>query len=177
MENKSFRITGFYTRRNKRILPANIVEAQVTLVVASFKLIPNDYIYYTTALAASWAFLANVCFSMLSWGYFGQRTDEFPLLHSWSLSVEELFYFVFPILLLYLFRYFRRHVVAALCVLGIAFIWLSEINAGHVKSYFLLSSRAHELIIGALTFYLARRFPPASKLFASMLAVLGMGLM
>jgi len=177
MENKSFRFTEFYTRRIKRILPAYIVVALVTLVVASFLLIPNDYIFYTTSLAASWAFLANVFFSMLSWGYFGQRTEEFPLLHTWSLSVEEQFYFVFPILLLFLFRYFRRHVVAALCVLGIAFIWLSEINAGHVKSYFLLSSRAHELIIGALTFYLARRFPPASKLFASMLAVLGMGLM
>src|SRR3569832_2416130 len=174
MENKSFRITGFYKSRIKRILPAYIVVAQVTLVVASFLLIPNDYIFYTTSLAASWAFLANVFFSMLSWGYFGQRTEEFPLLHTWSLSVEEQFYFVFPILLLFLFRYFRRHVVAALCVLGIAFIWLSEINAGHVKSYFLLSSRAHELIIDTQTKNQAHQNPPATKQNTSKQAVLGM---
>src|SRR3569623_1499310 len=177
MESGSFRFAEFYTRRIKRILPAYIVVALATLFVSSFLLIPNDYIFYTTSLAASWAFLANVFFSMLSWGYFGQRTEEFPLLHTWSLSVEEQFYFLFPLLLLILFRYFRRHVVAALCVLGIAFLWLSELKTGHIQSYFLLSSRAHELILGALTFYLSRRFPPASKALASLLAVLGMTLM
>lgn len=177
MERGSFSFAEFYARRIKRILPAYIVVALATLAVSSFLLIPNDYIFYTTSLAASWAFLANVFFSMLSWGYFGQRTEEFPLLHIWSLSVEEQFYFVFPLLLLFLFRYFRRHVAAALCVLGIAFLWLSELKAGHVQSYFLITSRAHELIVGALTFYLARRFPPASKALAGLLALLGMALM
>src|SRR3569833_2222272 len=114
MENKSFRFTEFYTRRIKRILPAYIVVALVTLVVASFLLIPNDYIFYTTSLAASWAFLSNVFFSMLSWGYFGQRTEEFPLLHTWSLSVEEQFYFLFPLLLLFGWRFRRAWLVVAL---------------------------------------------------------------
>lgn len=174
MENKSFRFTEFYTRRIKRILPAYILVSLVTLAAASFLLIPNDYIFYTTSLAASWAFLSNVFFSMLSWGYFGQRTEEFPLLHTWSLSVEEQFYFIFPILLLFLFRYFRKYIVAILCALGIAFIWLSELKTGQAKSYFLLSSRAHELIIGTLTFYLVRRFPLASSMLASILAGIGM---
>ncbi|MDB5839408.1 MAG: acyltransferase, partial [Herminiimonas sp.] len=87
LEQGSFRFLDFYTRRIKRILPAYIVVALATLVISTFLLIPNDYIFYTTSLAASWGFAANVFFSMLSWGYFGQRTEEFPLLHTWSLSV------------------------------------------------------------------------------------------
>jgi peptidoglycan/LPS O-acetylase OafA/YrhL len=177
MESGTFSFAGFYLRRIKRILPAYIVVALATLVISSFLLIPNDYIFYTTSLAASWGFAANVFFSMLSWGYFGQRTEEFPLLHTWSLSVEEQFYFAFPILLLFLFRYFRKHVVAALCVLAVVFLAISQLKTGQVKSYFLLTSRAHELLIGALTFYLARRHPPASRAMASVLAIAGMALM
>jgi peptidoglycan/LPS O-acetylase OafA/YrhL len=85
MEADRFSFAEFYTRRIKRILPAYIAVAAATLAISSWLLIPNDYIFYTTSLAASWAFAANVFFSMLSWGYFGQRTEEFPLLHTWSL--------------------------------------------------------------------------------------------
>jgi peptidoglycan/LPS O-acetylase OafA/YrhL len=91
MDRGDFSFAEFYTRRIKRIFPAYIVVALVTLAISSYLLIPNDYIFYTTSLAASWAFMSNVFFSMLSWGYFGQRTEEFPLLHTWSLSVEEQF--------------------------------------------------------------------------------------
>src|SRR3954470_12940694 len=130
MENGSFTFRGFYTRRIKRIFPAYIVVALTTLIVSSLLLIPNEYIFYTTSLAASWAFVSNVFFSMLSWGYFGQRTEEFPLLHTWSLSVEEQFYFVFPILLLLLYRYLRGRIVPALLVLGLAFLAMSEWRTG-----------------------------------------------
>jgi peptidoglycan/LPS O-acetylase OafA/YrhL len=177
IEDGNFSFAGFYARRIKRILPAYIVVALATLVIASFLLIPNDYIFYTTSLAASWAFASNVFFSMLSWGYFGQRTEEFPLLHTWSLSVEEQFYFAFPILLIFLFRYFRKHLIPALFALALVFLAISQSTVGEVKSYFLLSSRAHELLIGALTFFLSQKFPIASRTAASLLATLGMGAM
>jgi peptidoglycan/LPS O-acetylase OafA/YrhL len=171
MENGNFSFAGFYTRRIKRIFPAYIVVAATTLVISSFLLIPNDYIFYTTSLAASWAFVSNVFFSMLSWGYFGQRTEEFPLLHTWSLAVEEQFYFIFPILLLFLYRYMRTRIVLALVVLFIVFLAYSEWHAGQIKSYFLLTSRAHELIIGALVYFVSQRLPAGSR-FASNLMVL-----
>ncbi len=177
IENGSFSFADFYTRRIKRIFPAYIVVALATLAVSSWLLIPNDYIFYTTSLAASWAFASNIFFSMLSWGYFGQRTEEFPLLHTWSLSVEEQFYFVFPILLIVLFRYGRKHIVSVLLLLGIWFVTLSELKTGEVKSYFLLTSRAHELIIGALTFFISQRYPLRSRVVSDALATLGMALM
>jgi peptidoglycan/LPS O-acetylase OafA/YrhL len=177
IESGNFSFAHFYTRRIKRIFPAYIVVALATLIVSSYLLIPNDYIFYTTSLAASWGFAANIFFSMLSWGYFGTRTQEFPLLHTWSLSVEEQFYFIFPILLIFLFRYFRRHVVAALTFLGIIFVIISELKTGEVKSYFLLTSRAHELIIGALAFFAVQRCPIKPGWVSNLLAALGMALM
>ncbi|WP_136420203.1 acyltransferase family protein [Herbaspirillum sp. ST 5-3] len=177
IESGNFSFTEFYTRRIKRIFPAYIVVALATLAVSTYLLIPNDYIFYTTSLAASWAFLSNVFFSMLSWGYFGQRTEEFPLLHTWSLSVEEQFYFVFPILLIFLFRYSRRHIVSALLLLGLLFVAISQLKTGEIKSYFLLTSRAHELIIGALAFFLAQRVPVRQGVVPNVLATVGMALM
>jgi peptidoglycan/LPS O-acetylase OafA/YrhL len=177
IQNGSFSFADFYTRRIKRIFPAYIVVALATLVFASYLLIPNDYIFYTTSLAASWGFASNIFFSMLSWGYFGQRTEEFPLLHTWSLSVEEQFYFIFPILLIFLFRYFRKHLVVSLIFLGIIFTTISELKTGEIKSYFLLTSRAHELIIGALTFFAVQKFPIKSRHVSDVLAVSGMTLM
>jgi peptidoglycan/LPS O-acetylase OafA/YrhL len=176
LENGSFTFADFYTRRIKRIFPAYIVVAASTLAVSSYLLIPNDYIFYTTSLAASWAFASNIFFSMLSWGYFGQRTEEFPLLHTWSLSVEEQFYFVFPVLLLFLFRYLRKQIVFALVFLGIIFLAISEMKTGQMKSYFLLSSRAHELIIGALAFFARQKYPLKSKPASNLLTILGIGL-
>ncbi|HYC43180.1 MAG TPA: acyltransferase family protein [Noviherbaspirillum sp.] len=176
LENGTFRFADFYSRRIKRIFPAYIAVSLVTLAVSSWLLIPNDYIFYTTSLAASWAFVSNIFFSMLSWGYFGQRTEEFPLLHTWSLSVEEQFYFLFPLLLIGLFRYCRKYIVACLTILGIALAIVSEMKTGEIKSYFLLTSRAHELIIGALTFLVLRRYPPRPGLYPAVLAVAGMAM-
>lgn len=176
LERGTFSFTEFYTRRIKRIFPAYIAVALTTLALSSYLLIPNDYIFYTTSLAASWAFVSNVFFSMLSWGYFGQRTEEFPLLHTWSLSVEEQFYFIFPVLMIVLFRYFRKHMVSALLLIGALFAAISQLHTGQIKSYFLLTSRAHELIFGALTFFLACRFPIQPGRIAGLLAFLGMSL-
>jgi peptidoglycan/LPS O-acetylase OafA/YrhL len=173
MELGKFTFSGFYTRRIKRIFPAYIVVAATTLIISSFLLIPNDYIFYTTSLAASWAFASNIFFSMLSWGYFGQRTEEFPLLHTWSLSVEEQFYFVFPLLLLFLYRHLRTRIVLSLVVLGLLFLAISEWRTGQLKSYFLLTSRAHELIIGALVYFLSQRLPIGSRSVSNIMALTG----
>jgi peptidoglycan/LPS O-acetylase OafA/YrhL len=175
--NKTFSITGFYTRRIKRLFPAYIVVTLATLAVSSWLLIPNDYIFYTTSLAASWVFLSNVFFSMLSWGYFGTRAEEFPLLHTWSLSVEEQFYFIFPLLLVVLYRYARKSLLPVLVVLGLGMLALSEARTEEVKSYFLLTTRAHELLIGAITALLAERTQAPGRPYATLLACAGLALM
>ncbi len=173
LENDRFSFADFYARRIKRLLPAYIVVALFTLVLSTYLLIPNDYIFYTSSLSASWGFASNIFFSMLSWGYFGQRTEEFPLLHTWSLSVEEQFYFIFPILLIFLYRHFRKKIVPILLAAGIVFIGISEFKTGKVGTYFLLPYRAHELILGALTFFSLRAGPADSRQMSTILAGIG----
>ncbi|MGZ3158660.1 MAG: acyltransferase family protein [Burkholderiaceae bacterium] len=176
IERGTFSFSEFYKRRIKRILPAYIVVSLFTLIVSSYLLIPNDYIFYTTSLAASWGFASNIFFSMLSWGYFGQRTEEFPLLHTWSLSVEEQFYFLFPILLIFLYRYFRKQMVPILLVSGLVFVGISEMKMREVGAYFLLPYRAHELIIGVLTFFAVRNRPLLPLILNNVLAFIGLSL-
>jgi peptidoglycan/LPS O-acetylase OafA/YrhL len=177
IEDGTFSFADFYARRIKRIFPAYIVVAVATFVVASYLLIPDDYLFYTTSLAASFAFVSNVFFSMLSWGYFGDRTAEFPLLHTWSLSVEEQFYFIFPLVLIGLYRYCRRYVFPALILIALVFLLISEYKVAELKSYFLITTRAHELLIGALTFFLSRRFPAQPGLGSEALGTVGLAFM
>lgn len=176
LEEGTFSFADFYTRRIKRLLPAYIVVALFTLAVSTYLLIPNDFIFYTSSLSASWGFASNIFFSMLSWGYFGQRTEEFPLLHTWSLSVEEQFYFVFPILLIFLYRNFRKHIASILFVAGLIFLAISEMKTGKVGTYFLLPYRAHELILGVLSFFSVRAVPLQSERISNILAFIGMAL-
>jgi len=174
LEDGSFRFTEFYARRIKRIFPAYVAVSLATLAVSSWLLIPNDFLFYTTSLAASWAFVSNVFFSMMSWGYFGQRMEEFPLLHTWSLSVEEQFYFLYPLALITLYRACRRRLALALALAGGGLAILSEMKTGELSGYFLITSRAHELIAGALTFLALRRFPPSPGRFCATLSLLGL---
>ncbi len=176
VELGDFSFGNFYTRRIKRLLPAYLLVSVCTLAFASWLLIPYDYLYYTTSLAASWGFAANIFFSLLSWGYFGQRTEEFPLLHTWSLSVEEQFYFIFPLLLIVLYRYARRWLLPLLMLMAVLIVAWSELQTGKVASYFLLSSRGHELLIGALTFYASRHVRSMPAWLANLLAVLGLAM-
>jgi peptidoglycan/LPS O-acetylase OafA/YrhL len=176
LEERTFTLLVFYTRRMRRLLPSYILVSFCTLVSSAYLLIPNDFVFFTTSLAASWAFVANIFFSMLSWGYFGQRSEGFPLLHSWSLSVEEQFYFIFPLLLIFLFRYFKKYLFLISLLAAIGFVFISESGTNRVGSYFLLPYRAHELLIGSLGFFLARERLVRSIQIASLMGALGISL-
>nr|WP_315218244.1 acyltransferase family protein [uncultured Duganella sp.] len=173
---RDFSLAAFYQRRIVRILPAYLAVSAATLAAASYLMIPDDYLFYTTSLAASWAMASNLFFSMLSWGYFGRRAEEFPLLHTWSLGVEEQFYCLYPLLLLLLWRRWRRFVAPLLAALGLAGLALSEWKTGAVGSYFLLPYRAHELIVGALTALALARLGPPPRALALACALAGSAL-
>lgn len=155
MDQQAFSFKTFYKRRIKRILPAYLAVSVATIIAASIMLIPNDYIFFTTSLAASWAFASNLFFSMLSGGYFDNRAELFPLLHTWSLSVEEQFYFIFPLLLILLTRLRIRLLLVGLVFVMFAF--LAYFLRSHVNQYYLLTTRAHELLAGAFVALLPHR--------------------
>ena len=123
-----FSILEFYKRRILRILPALTVVLVATAVAAWAIMLPNEFLAMGRSVVATALFLSNVYFWRTS-GYFAPAADLKPLLHTWSLAVEEQFYVFFPLLLMIVARFLGRRFVLwiglmtvtslALCLAGI----------------------------------------------------------
>ena len=104
-----FSLLRFYERRARRILPALFVVMAACLPFAWFWMLPEEFKEFSHSIVAVVFFVSNVFFWQQT-GYFAGAAEEKPLLHTWSLAVEEQFYIVFPLLLLVLWRFGRRPV-------------------------------------------------------------------
>ncbi len=147
-----FTILKFYERRARRILPALFVVLIACLPFAWAWLIPSDFKTFSQSLISVSLFSSNIFFWLKS-NYFSPDAELNPLLHTWSLSVEEQYYVFFPILLALTWRLGRYWTVIILALLAVASLvaaqWLSM--AGPQAAFYLLPSRGWELLIGALT--------------------------
>jgi len=155
MLSREFRFANFYLRRVRRIAPAFLVMALVTVVAGVFLLLPTDLL--ALARSALWGTfsLANVYFwRHLDTSYFAESSDQVPMLHTWSLGVEEQFYFFWPALLIAasLVKWKRSSALAvALAVCVASFVCAELTNVVAQKfSYYMLPARAGELMIGAI---------------------------
>jgi peptidoglycan/LPS O-acetylase OafA/YrhL len=147
----SFSFTAFYQRRARRILPSLLFTLFWTFAVASILLTPRDMVAFAKSAMASLLFAANVFFYQSN-EYFAQQASELPLLHLWSLGVEEQFYIGFPVLALILARLYWRWLVIALAALGLGSVAWSqiELSSKPEAAFYLIHSRMFELIIGIL---------------------------
>ncbi|MDB4142971.1 acyltransferase [Akkermansiaceae bacterium] len=160
LENGKFTFADFWERRARRIVPALVVMTLVTLIVGWFLLLPSDYASLGKASASQAIFAANIHYWLDS-GYFTGAAEEKPLLHTWSLAVEEQFYLIVPFLLWggFHFRGWLRSRGAILsllivgCVLSLA---MSIYGVMHHPSaaFYLLPTRAWELLLGAIVAFL-----------------------
>lgn len=173
LERDSFSYKTFYTRRIKRLMPLFFAVVIFTLTVGYFVLFPHDFQIFAGDVLGANLFLANVK-SAMSTNYFG--SDQ-PLLHFWSLAVEEQFYFIMPSLLLLIHKYFKKYLILILVLLLIGSLALSQYMSMVPKyaqfSYFLLPSRAWELLAGCL---LAVIKPNIRDKIATVFSLLGLGL-
>jgi peptidoglycan/LPS O-acetylase OafA/YrhL len=154
MQRGAFSIVEFYRRRIKRIAPAMLVVVAVTLVFAQLLMLPEDA--RDTGKAAIWSLssMANVYFWLYQdSGYFATDSANLPMLHLWSLGVEEQFYVLWPVILLICFRT-RHHLAFMLAMLGVA---IGSFILGSILfptapsfAYYMLPTRAGELLLGAL---------------------------
>lgn len=143
-------LLAFYERRARRILPALFVMLLFTTLMALVWLPPRELAEYGASLGLTGAFLSNLWF-MTRTGYFANSSELYPLLHTWSLAVEEQFYLVFPVLLAALLRW-RLPVLPVLSILltlsfGFA-VW--AIGPYPEQVFFFPLARAWELLIGAV---------------------------
>ncbi|WP_260580699.1 acyltransferase family protein [Sphingopyxis sp. PET50] len=151
MEGDRFTLTGFYRRRALRILPALLVMLMAVLAIGWWRLFPQDMRDLSWSAAATALSGSNIWF-WRTVNYFGDA-ELTPLLHTWSLGVEEQFYIFYPLLLIALRRWLPRHIVAALWVIAAASLaagyGLILVNKAQA-SFYLLPSRAWELALGGL---------------------------
>jgi peptidoglycan/LPS O-acetylase OafA/YrhL len=151
LEAGRFSFAGFYERRARRIMPALFVMATLCIPAAWVLLPPYAMMRFSESLAAVTLFSSNIVFWRQS-GYFDTAAEFKPLLHTWSLAVEEQYYVLFPILLATVYRVNRRLLVPVLLTgfllsLGLA-EWLVPRRPG--AAFFLLPTRGWELLLGAL---------------------------
>lgn len=144
-------IAAFYERRIRRILPALFAMLLAVLAAGWFLLLPQEFNDLGNALAAATFFYSNYHF-MGEAGYFAAPAETQPLLHTWSLAVEEQFYIVFPLLLTALVRFGRHRLtlmLAALAAISLGYgIWL--VGAWPESAFYSTPARAWELLLGAL---------------------------
>lgn len=153
-QNQTFRLSRFYTRRIRRIVPAAFALALASFLLGLIFLLPDDFVGLAKSVI-SYQMMAGNIFFWRDVGYFAPASETKPLLHTWSLSVEEQFYLAYP-LLLYAFplRYLRqlKLTVLVLFIASLALCWWGT-HRYPSATFFLTPTRSWELLLGALLFF------------------------
>lgn len=158
-EKKSgeFSLIKFYERRARRILPALFFVLFACLPMAWIWLVPTDMKSFSQSLIAVSGFASNILFYSNT-GYFDTAAEWKPLLHTWSLAVEEQYYLFFPLILMFTGKLGQRWLLATLVILAGASLAYAHWSVTHnpAAGFYLLPARAWELLIGAfVAFYLS----------------------
>lgn len=171
-----FRLRDFWSSRIRRIAPAALVMTAVTLAVGYLTIFPAGYLRLAQSALAQQLMAANFFFNRYT-GYFGDAGEHIPLLHTWSLAVEEQFYLFFPLLLMAVAAWRKRFAAGLLVVVALASFGLSLYGVVRQPSetFYLLPARVWELLIGALICYLPATRAAHGRL-SEILSVVGLGL-
>ena len=150
LDDGSFSFGDFYIRRIKRIFPALIVVLISCLIFGWFFLYPEEYKVLGREIVGSVTFTNNFKFLKES-GYFDNTSLTKPLLHLWSLSIEEQFYLVFPLFLWLTFKNKKLLLVSLILIIGISFtLGLQKLEINKNAAYYLTHLRIWELLMGAV---------------------------
>lgn len=154
LSNKSFSIVNFYERRARRILPALFFVMLVSFMVAYFILEPSIFLSFSKSLISVSLFVSN--FQLLKTPYFDLWADVKPMLHTWSLAVEEQFYIFFPLILSFLWKFKKKIFYINILFFLLSFLICNLIVKKGYDSFafYMLPTRGFELLLGAqIAFY------------------------
>ena len=154
-KTNQFSFKYFYERRIRRILPVLLFVMIVTSIISYFILIPSSLINFGKSILSIIFFVSNFYFYISNHNYGQEDSLTQPLLHSWSLSVEEQFYILFPVFLIFVIKFFRKNLFKILFLICLASLIISVyfVRNHFFSNFYLLYSRIFELLIGSLLSY------------------------
>ncbi len=164
LEAGNFSITRFYERRARRILPALFVVMLACLPFAYLWMLPSQLRDFSQSLVAVVLFASNILFWRED-GYFAAAAELKPLLHTWSLAVEEQYYLLFPVFLWLFWRFRRQRVLWTVVGLAALSLLLAEWGWRNAPSanFYLAPTRAWELLAGSICAFLMVGRPQRSS--------------
>jgi peptidoglycan/LPS O-acetylase OafA/YrhL len=155
-----FSIADFYERRVRRLFPALFTMLAACIIAGAIWMTPWEYEEFAKTTLGAVFFVSNAVFYKLT-DYFADLADFKPLLHTWSLAIEEQFYLLFPLLLFVGQRYARKLVLPLVLLIGAVSlglcVWMTGVNRS--MAFFMTPYRAFELAIGAAAALTAGRSP------------------
>ena len=173
IENKRFSIVNFYEKRARRILPALFFVMLVCIPFAWMWMLPSPMKDFSQSLVAVNLFVSNILFWRKS-GYFEAAAEEKPLLHTWSLAVEEQYYVLFPIFLILAWRFGKDRVFWMIVVMAALSLLLSEWGwrKQPTANFYLALTRAWELFAGSIVAFVVQKKGVQKNNFLSSLGLL-----
>lgn len=153
IQDGTFSLGNFYKRRVIRLAPAYFLVLTTTTLVSMAIMLPAELLAYFKSVVYSTLFSANFFMWQEVGGYFGVLADKVPLLHLWSLAVEEQFYIFWPLALFGLYKLIKpKYIWLIIAVSVLGGLYISEYGVTHYRAaaYYLMPTRAFELLIGAL---------------------------
>ena len=148
----SFSFSDFYERRVRRIIPALLGVMIFSTFISYIVLLPESFIDFSKSLISSIFSFSNFYFHYTATLYGGDDSLIKPLLHTWSLSVEEQFYILFPITIFVIYKFFRKHLLISIFSgILISLIFSQYASSAHIYfNFWMLPSRGFELLLGSL---------------------------
>lgn len=157
LTTSKFNLLNFYAKRFKRLAPAFIFTITISLIFGYITLTPVAFENLGYAAKACVLFYSNIHY-LHQTGYFDTESAFKPLLHIWSLSLEEQFYFVWPISLWILFKIFKQRVYIPLLLLLLGSLYLAQttVVAAPERAFYLLQYRAFQFLLGAACIWIEK---------------------
>lgn len=156
----NFSLKYFYERRVRRIIPALLFVIILSFPFAWIYLLPNPYVDYSKSILYSLGLSSNFYFHYSGQEYAAESSLLKPFIHTWSLSIEEQFYILFPLFLLLIFKFYKKYLFNFLVILFFISFVFSEWGSRNFSSFsfYFLPSRGWELLSGSLMAYLKNKF-------------------